>query len=358
MTLFLAVTAIFVACGTRTDLDVGADGPRGAGDAGRDAYSPRDADADAADGAVIITEIACRVDADCSDAVGCTIDRCDRTLGRCTRTLDHARCDDGVFCDGAERCDAVRGCTAGAARACADSFSCTVDTCDERSKSCLHAPDDSRCPISHTCDPALGCQARALAIDATTLYEVRLPSGQVNAIGKTGAVFTDVALAPSNVLYGVGSSGLYEIDQASGASTFVAASREYANALDSAPDGEMYAAGVDSLYRLDPTTGAVTKVATFPAGTTSSGDIAFVGSRLLATATGGGDDELVELDVTTGTSHVVGPVGYRCVWGLAAYGLTLYGLTCQGIVLSIDPSTGKGTKLNQVSVRFYGASAR
>ncbi|CAN5607835.1 hypothetical protein BH09MYX1_BH09MYX1_48050 [soil metagenome] len=60
----------------------------------------------------------------------------------------------------------------------------------------------------------------------------------------------------------------------------------------------------------------------------------------------------------TKTSTILGPIGFSCVWGLAAFGPTLYGLTCNGHVLSINPNTGKGTLLNQSSVAFWGASAR
>lgn len=348
---------VIVACGTRTDLDI--DGPTGAGpDASSDARG--DAPGDAADAKpdVIVTDIGCRSDADCRDAVGCTLDLCDQVRHVCTRTLRDEACADGLFCNGDERCDAVKGCVPGA-RACADSIACTDDACDEKNRRCTHDPNDARCPISHTCDPALGCQARALAVDRTTLYEVRLPSGQVKAVGATGAVLTDVALAPSNVLYASSSSGLYRVNQSTGAATSLGGMvPTFTNALDAAPDGTLYLAGAGTVARFDPATSAVTPVATFPAGMAASGDLAFVGGRLLGSATTGGLDDLVEFDLSASTARVLGSIGYTCVWGLAAYGPTLYGLTCEGRVLSIDTTTGKGRELNKVDVRFYGASAR
>ncbi len=52
--------------------------------------------------------------------------------GRCTRDLD---CDDGLFCNGQERCVAGR-CVAGAPIGCDDGNPCTVNTCDNRTRSC------------------------------------------------------------------------------------------------------------------------------------------------------------------------------------------------------------------------------
>ncbi len=255
-------------------------------------------------------------------------------------------------------CDPNAGCKT-IPRNCADAVSCTVDTCDENKKSCEHAPDDSLCPISHVCDPVLGCQAHALAHDDTTLYDVRLPSGQVNVIGSTKAQLTDIALAPSNVLWGIGFGALYTVSQQTGAATLSKNLNGASfNGADVAPDGTLWVSGGSSLSTLDTTSGALTFVATFPQGSTSSGDLAWVGSRLLATATAGSSDELVEFDVASKSSKVLGATGFKCIWGLAAYGTTLYGLTCDGRVLSIDTTSGSATQLNTSTATFWGASAR
>ncbi|MEZ4473242.1 MAG: MopE-related protein [bacterium] len=44
----------------------------------------------------------CAVSADCNDANGCTDDRCE--AGRCVFTANMAACEDGVFCNGTDRC--------------------------------------------------------------------------------------------------------------------------------------------------------------------------------------------------------------------------------------------------------------
>jgi hypothetical protein len=126
-----------------------------------------------------------------------------------------------------------------------------------------------------------------------------------------------------------------------------------------APDGALYAAGGTGLYRLQIAQ-AATLVASFPQGWEASGDIAFLQGRFLATArqSVSGADSLVEVDLAASTSKIVGPTGFGCIWGLAAFGQTLYGLTCHGEVLGIDPTTGKAQLLSAGGPAFWGASAR
>src|SRR5690349_22966524 len=54
-----------------------------------------------------------------------------------------SHCDDGVYCNGAERCEIAEcRCTPGVAVSCDDSLSCTVDRCDEETHACVvDAPD-------------------------------------------------------------------------------------------------------------------------------------------------------------------------------------------------------------------------
>ncbi|MDW8363661.1 MAG: putative metal-binding motif-containing protein [Myxococcales bacterium] len=126
--------------------------------------------------------------ASCDDGIDCTVEHCDRDAGRCVSTPDDGRCsgglvcvpalgcaprrcvgdadcDNGRYCDGAERCAPGsvgaddRGCVAGAAVRCDDGFDCTTDRCDEVARRCVHAPDDGRCGdgvecTRDACDPA------------------------------------------------------------------------------------------------------------------------------------------------------------------------------------------------------------
>jgi hypothetical protein len=118
----------------------------------------------------------------CDDGVACTRDSCDPASKACVHTPDDglcgqgqrcdpaqgclarppcevdADCDDRVFCNGEEFCQA--GFCQSRPRDCADTVDCTEDLCDEPMKQCIHRPLDSRCAASERCDRNLGCQPR------------------------------------------------------------------------------------------------------------------------------------------------------------------------------------------------------
>lgn len=84
---------------------------------------------------------ACVRSEDCDDGVACTDDLCD-PLGYCRNQPDFARCDDGVFCNGVEQCDPGQGCVPGPRRTCNDDEVCTIDRCNEETKTCDHFARD------------------------------------------------------------------------------------------------------------------------------------------------------------------------------------------------------------------------
>ena len=85
----------------------------------------------------------CNTDADCDDMLGCTVDSCDPSLKKCRFIPDDAVCTDGVYCNGAERCDQKLGCTFGEPVGCTDNDPCTIDACLEATHACSHAPRDA-----------------------------------------------------------------------------------------------------------------------------------------------------------------------------------------------------------------------
>lgn len=276
----------------------------------------------------------------------------------------HASCDDGLACDGPEVCDPAAGCVS-LGVSCDDGVACTVDACAEPGGACTSTPDDSLCPVSHKCDPGDGgCTALAYAHSMSHLYEVRLPTGKASLVGAMGSgSVTDLALSADGTLYALTYSSLQSVDKKSGKMTPVVGVKGVMDAvgMDAGPDGALYVAASNAVLRLDPAAGVVTKVASFPPGTSASGDLAFLEGRLLGTANQGATgapDLLVEIDLATGTGSKLGSTGFDCIWGLAAYGSLLYGLTCNGQVLSIDPGTGEATVLSTPGVAFWGASAR
>ena len=80
--------------------------------------------------------------------------------------FDPAGCSDGLFCNGMEVC-AAGACAPGPPLDLDDGVSCTEDSCDEANDVILHVPNDGSCDDGlfcngvETCDAALDCQAGA-----------------------------------------------------------------------------------------------------------------------------------------------------------------------------------------------------
>ncbi len=157
-----------VACGDGTSADPFVRAPALA-DAAADA--PADAPTGVTDAGKLDPSLGgpCIDDGQCNDNIACTLDACDKTLpvggaeggvGRCRFTVDDAQCADDAFCNGRERCLLGVGCRPGPPETCQDQDSCTIDSCDEATKSCKHAPrdldgdgdPDDRCSANHDCD--------------------------------------------------------------------------------------------------------------------------------------------------------------------------------------------------------------
>ncbi len=99
---------------------------------------------------------------DCNDGIECTIDSCNEDTDTCEHRADDSKCDDGLWCNGAETCDPTKGCQPGTAPDCSDGIDCTIDSCNEDADECEHSADDSKCDDDDactidTCDPLTGC---------------------------------------------------------------------------------------------------------------------------------------------------------------------------------------------------------
>jgi hypothetical protein len=101
----------------------------------------------------------CVDDAQCDDGIDCTFGRCDPELGLCRFVADDERCADAVYCNGVERCDPRIGCVAGAPTSCSDSTPCTVDRCDEATRSCVRVDRDvdGDGDVDGNCQPGADC---------------------------------------------------------------------------------------------------------------------------------------------------------------------------------------------------------
>ncbi|NIQ89590.1 MAG: hypothetical protein GWN93_11280, partial [Deltaproteobacteria bacterium] len=97
---------------------------------------------------------------DPDDGVACTVDSCDPVTG-VSNVPNDGLCDNGLFCDGAETCDAVLDCQAGTAVDCSgEADACNDGVCNEATDACEAAPvpDDTPCDNGDTCPGDL-CQA-------------------------------------------------------------------------------------------------------------------------------------------------------------------------------------------------------
>ena len=107
------------------------------------------------------TVVGCRQGEPAGDGIGCTNDACDEASQTVVSTPDDGRCDDGLFCNGVERCDPVADCVAGTPPG--DGIGCTNDLCDESTHAVMSVPDDGlcddgdECTTSDVCDPVLDC---------------------------------------------------------------------------------------------------------------------------------------------------------------------------------------------------------
>ena len=115
----------------------------------------------------------------CNDGVDCTTDSCNEGTDSCDNVADDGYCDDGLWCNGAETCDSVFDCQTGSAPNCNDGVDCTTDSCNEGTDSCDNVADDGYCDDglwcngAETCDSVFDCQTGSApncndGVDCTT----------------------------------------------------------------------------------------------------------------------------------------------------------------------------------------------
>ncbi len=90
---------------------------------------------------------------DCSDGIACTDDNCDETNDKCVNAPNDSDCSDGLYCNGAEKCDALLDCQAGTSVNCDDGNECTTDSCSESLKACENTKvaDNTACTGGACC---------------------------------------------------------------------------------------------------------------------------------------------------------------------------------------------------------------
>ena len=92
-----------------------------------------------------------------NDNVPCTQDVCDEDLDLVLHQPIDALCNDALFCNGLESCDARLGCVPGDPPMVDDGVRCTEDGCDEDTDQVVHRPVDAFCDNGSMCDGVEVC---------------------------------------------------------------------------------------------------------------------------------------------------------------------------------------------------------
>ncbi len=111
----------------------------------------------------------------CDDGKPCTSDSCNIATG-CTQTvLDGPTCDDGDACTIGDACAA--GTCVGALKSCADTDTCTVDSCDP-AVGCAHVVDqNAKCDDGKACTEGDSC-ATGTCAGAPRLWQTTIAADQ------------------------------------------------------------------------------------------------------------------------------------------------------------------------------------
>lgn len=199
--------------------------------------------------------------------------------------------------------------------------------------------------------------SRAFVATADALYSIVLSGPgtdtRIGALNVSGTV-TDIAWDGS-ALYGVTERSLVRINAENGLTTTIGdLGSSSINALTVDTKGTLYGAGFDgNLFKIDKITGAATGIGN--TGYAFSGDlVSSANGTLYGTVLSGSSDTLVTVNPATAQAAVIGPVGYSNVYGLTFQNGTMYGLTNSGTLLSIDVTTGRGSKIRDTTLAING----
>ena len=96
----------------------------------------------------------------------CNSGVCDEGSDRCEKepANEGLACNDGLFCNAGETCHSGL-CSGGSANQCSDTVGCTVDSCDEAGDKCVNAANNALCDDSLWCNGAEACDAGSGCID-------------------------------------------------------------------------------------------------------------------------------------------------------------------------------------------------
>ncbi len=128
----------------------------------------------------------------CDDGAACTLDSCNEDTDGCDHAVDASACDDANPCT-VDGCDTAANACTHEETACDDANECTLDTCDTSTGDCNHAATPS------ACDDSNGCTADSC--DETTCVHL-LTDGDGDGVGPTSCGGADCNDADATVFPG------------------------------------------------------------------------------------------------------------------------------------------------------------
>ena len=221
--------------------------------------------------------------------------------------------------------------------------------------------------------------SRVYAHSGSTLYKIDTTTYAAVAVGPMTALgtqsLTDLAIDKNDQMVGITLNKLYAIDQQTAAVTLIKDLSQSASGftslsyipvdLNDSNSADMLVSANDQgdVYKIDPVSGTAAKLGSF--GTTAAGKIVSSGDLIGVRGLGiyctvnvgtAANDYLAKIDpVTYKATPAPSDTGFKQIFGLAFWAGTIYGFAKDGSILSIDPNTGKGTKLGGGSVQWFGA---
>ncbi|HEX6838872.1 MAG TPA: hypothetical protein VF334_19975, partial [Polyangia bacterium] len=219
----------------------------------------------------------------------------------------------------------------------------------------------------------------------TVLYSIDLNAKTLLTVGPFNApnkdVITDLAVGPDNTIYVVSKTNIYTASPTDGHVTLLGAISTCGSdnvAMSLTPDGKLLLGDFKGqICSVDITTNppTVTQLGMMGSGMALSGDMVAVADGTIYgtgylisdgnTKGTGLNNVLVKLNPMTGQmTSQIGPTGFPKLFGVAYALGQVFGFTHDGSgdVVSIDPSTGKGTLFNSfkdpstmMGISFAGA---
>lgn len=231
-------------------------------------------------------------------------------------------------------------------------------------------PDDTAiaqdtAPPEDTAPPG-GATEFLYAQTGTTLYAVDPSTYALTEIGRFSLrdgsdppSITDLAVDGEGRMFAVSTWQTFEVDPQTVRLTPLARhDGDFTVALSFLADGTLIAGGDSTMWRVDTTTGALSWPTDVPAWA-FSGDMVSLPDGYLYCAMGEpsqqtGDSSLVVLDGTDVMS--TRPTGVGALFGVGWAQDKLFGFSHEGDIYTIDPHTGRATRVASPGLPFGGAA--